>query len=68
MRTENTMTKGKRINNDLQNTTQKTKGRATRTSLNTGIELDCIGRVCSSCSTSGTRRVTLTTSLEGIIY
>jgi hypothetical protein len=33
-----------------------------------GIELGCIGRFCSSCSISGTRRVTMTTSLEGILY
>jgi hypothetical protein len=30
------MAKRKRTNNDLQNDTQKTKGRATRTPLNTG--------------------------------
>jgi hypothetical protein len=34
----------------------------------TWIELGCIGRICSSCSISDTRRVILTTSLEGIIY
>ena len=42
------MAKMKRIkkeNSDLQNTTQKTKDRATRTSLKTGSELRCSGRV-----------------------
>jgi len=38
--------------NDLQNTTHKTKDRATRTSLKTGGELRCSGRVSRSCSTS----------------
>jgi hypothetical protein len=33
------MDKIKRTNNDVQNTTQKTKDRATRTPLNTGGEL-----------------------------
>jgi hypothetical protein len=37
-RTDNTMTK-RRTNNDLQNTTQKTKERATHTQLKTGNEL-----------------------------
>ena len=37
--------------------TQKTKHRATRTSLNTNRELRCPGRVSSSCFTCGTRRV-----------
>jgi len=53
------MTKRKMTNNDLQNTTQKTKYRAT---LNTGGKLRCSGRVGSSCSTSDTRRVTLVTN------
>ena len=44
--------------NDLQNTTQKTKDRATRTQLKTGGELRCSGRVSSSCVTSDTRCVT----------
>ena len=52
------MTKRKRTNNDLQNTTQKTKDRVTQTPLKTGGELRCSGRVSSSCSTSDTRRVT----------
>ena len=34
----------------------------------TGNALGYIGRVCSSCSIIETRRVTMTTSLEGIIY
>jgi len=49
-------------NNDLQNTTLKTNDRVTRTPLKTGDELRCSGRVNSSCSTSGTRRVTLVTN------
>jgi hypothetical protein len=40
----------------------KTKDRVTRTSLITGGELRCSGRVNSSCSTSGTRRVNLVTN------
>jgi hypothetical protein len=35
----------------------KTKDRVTRTPLKTGGKLRCSGRVGSSCSTSGTRRV-----------
>jgi len=35
----------KRTNNDLQNSKQKTKDRATRTPLKTGGELRCSGRV-----------------------
>ena len=42
--------KDKRTNKDLQNTTQKTKDRATRTPLKTGNEYKCYGRVGSSCS------------------
>ena len=34
--------------------THKTKDRVTRTSLKTGGELRCSGRISSSCSTSGT--------------
>jgi hypothetical protein len=44
-------------NNDLQNITHKTKDPATRTPLKTGGELRSFGRVSSSCSTCGTRRV-----------
>jgi hypothetical protein len=42
--------------------TYKTKDRVTRTPLKTGGELRCSGRVGSSCSTSGTRRVNLVTN------
>ena len=54
-----------RTNNDLQNITHKNKNkdRVTRTILRIGGELRCSGRVSSSCSTSGTRRVTLVTNL-----
>ena len=51
----------KRTNNDLQNIKHKTKDRVTRTPLQTGVELMCPGRVDSSCSTSGIRRVNLVT-------
>jgi len=40
--------------------TYKTKDRVTRTSLKTGGELRCSGRVSSFRSTSGARRVNLT--------
>jgi hypothetical protein len=43
--------------------TYKTKDRVTRTPLKTGGELRCSGRVSSSCSTSGTRRINLVTNL-----
>ena len=56
-RTDNTMAKRKRTNNDLQNTTQKAKDRARRTPLKTGGKLRCSGRVGSSCSTCGSRLV-----------
>jgi hypothetical protein len=42
--------------------THKTKDRVTRTPPKTGGELRCSGRVSSSCSTSGTRRVNLVTN------
>ena len=42
--------------------TIKTKDRVTRTPIKTGVELRCSGRVSSSCSTSGTRRVNLVTN------
>jgi hypothetical protein len=42
--------------------THQTKDQVTRTPLNTGGELRCSGRVGSSCSTSGTRRVNLVTN------
>ena len=42
--------------------THKTKDRVTRTSLKTGCELGCSGKVDTFCSTSGTRRVNLVTN------
>ena len=42
--------------------THKTKDRVTRTPLKTGVELRCSGKVGSSCSTSGARRVNLVTN------
>jgi hypothetical protein len=57
------MTKRKRTNNDLQNTTQKTQDWTTQTPLKTGDELWCSGRVSSSWSACGIRRVTLVTNL-----
>ena len=42
--------------------THKTTDRVTRTTLKTGGELRCSGRVSSSCSTSDTRRVNLVTN------
>ena len=47
-----------RTNNYLQNTTQKTEDCATRTVLKTDGELECSGRVSSSCSTNNNRHVT----------
>jgi len=44
------------------NTTQKTKDRATRTALNFDCELMCSGRVGSSRSTCGTYLVALATN------
>jgi hypothetical protein len=40
--------KDKRTNNDLQNSTQKTKDRVTRAPLKTRGELGCFGRVIQS--------------------
>ena len=54
--------KTKRTKNDLQNTTQKSEDRTTRTPLKTGVEIRCYGRVGSSCSMCGTSRVTLITN------
>ena len=42
--------------------TYKSKDRVTRTPLKTGGELRYSGRIGSSCSTSGTRRVNLVTN------
>jgi len=55
--------KDRRTNNDLQSITQKSKDRATRTSLKTGRELRFSGRVSSFCSTCGTRNVTSVTNM-----
>jgi len=41
--------KKKKVKNDLQNITHKTKDRVTRTPLKTEGELRCFGRVSSSC-------------------
>ena len=49
-----------KVQNDIQRSTKhthKTKDRVTRTTLKTGGELMCSGRVGGSCSTSGTPRV-----------
>jgi len=54
--------KKKRTNSDLQNNTQKTKDRATRTPLKIGDELRCSGRIGNSCFLCETRRVTLVRS------
>ena len=54
-KTDNTMTK--KANSNLENTTQKTKDRATRRSLKTEDELSCTGSISRSCSTSDNRRV-----------
>jgi hypothetical protein len=56
------MAKRKRTNNDLQNTTYKTKNRVARTQLKTGGELMCSTRVIRFCSTSGIHGVTLFTN------
>jgi len=62
-KTDKTMAKRQKDKrNYLQNTAYKTNDRATRTPLKTGDELMCSGRVSSSCSTSGTGRVTLATN------
>ena len=54
--------KDKSTNNYLQTTTKKTEDRVTLTLLKTGGELRYSGIVSSSCSTSGTHRVTLVTN------
>ena len=56
------MAKSKRINNDMESTTQNYKDRVRRTPLKTGGELGCPTKVSSSCSTSGTHRVSLGTN------
>jgi hypothetical protein len=58
----------KRTNNVLQNTTQKTEDRASRTPLNTRGELRCSVGVGSSCSTKInplTRIFQVTKEIEG---
>jgi hypothetical protein len=57
LRTDNTMAKKKR--KKVQNTTQKIKDRAIRTSLKSGDELRCSGRVSNSCSTCDNSSVTV---------
>ena len=57
-RTDNTMAKRKRTNNDLQNTTQNTTDGETRDPLKPGCAM-CLGSASSSCSTSGTLRIAL---------
>ena len=59
-RTDNTMAKRKSTKG--QTTINKTKDRVTRTTLKTGSELRCSGRVSSSFSTSDTHRVNLVTN------
>ena len=55
----------KKVQKDKQQFTKhkyKTKDRLTLTTLKTGGELRCFGRVGSSCSTSDTRHVNLVTN------
>ena len=54
----------KRASNEQQNTTNKTKDRATRTPIKTRDELRCSERVGRSCSTCGIPRVTLLTFIR----
>ena len=57
-----------RVQKDKQRSTKhahKTKDRVTRTPLKTGGELRWSGRVSSSCSTIGTRRVNLASYKSG---
>jgi hypothetical protein len=56
--------KNKRMNNDLQTNTQKTKDCVRQILLESKGELGCSGRINSSCLTNGTRRrATLVTLL-----
>ena len=59
--------KGQKENSDLQNATQKTKDGATQTSLKSGGELRCFGRVDSSSFSSATGCVTLATKPDDIV-
>jgi len=47
---------GKKINNNLQDITQKTKNQVTQTPLKTGGERSCCSMISSSCPTSDNRR------------
>ena len=49
----------KRTNNDAQNSTQKYKDRATQSSLSTGGDIWCSGRVSNVSSTCDTNGLTL---------
>lgn len=51
----------KRTNNELQNITQKIPYQATQTSLKTGDQLRCFGRVFSPCYRCDIRRATIAT-------
>jgi hypothetical protein len=56
---------GQKVQKDKQRSTKhtyKTKDRVALTPLKTGGELRCSGRVSSTCSTTGTRRVNLVTN------
>ena len=57
------ITMAKRTNNDLQNISQNTKDRVTRSILKTGGEVMCSRRVSCSCPTSGTCRIILVRNL-----
>jgi hypothetical protein len=58
----NAIAKRKRTNNELQNKTQKTKDRATRTPQKMGVNSGAPGRVSSSFSTNGKSIIDLTNS------
>ena len=60
--------KDKRTNNDLQNKTQKTKDRATRTPLKIGGDLGCLWIVSSSSSTCEIRRVAVKQHKHNLIW
>ena len=59
---EEQTTKGQKDKQQSTKHTNETKDRVILTPLNTGVEVRCSGRVRSSCSTSGTRRVNLVTN------
>ena len=58
-RTDNTMARRERTNNDLQKNIQKTKALERRNAEISGDGRRCPGRISFSCTTSGTDRVTL---------